>query len=589
MLPLVQAPDLRGATGWRNVAHAVDLHHDLAGQAVVLVFFTPTCVHSRDALAASVLLDARFAGRPVAVLGVATPRAPADARLDEVLAEFEVRFPVALDADRAVWRAYQCSAWPTLVLLDAEHRVRFHGCGEPDVRAVAGAVRTLLAELGTWSVAVAVPTAPRQPPPPRSRALHQPAGLAFDARRGELWIADTGHHRLLAVDAESGAVRTVVGGMAGASDGRAAEATFCAPRGLWLDAAAHRVLVADTGNHLVRAVETDSGEVTTLLGTGARAFDQVGGARGIGQGLAAPWSLAGRNGEVVVAMAGTHQLWVLRAEGIAVAAVGSGVRGAADGPAGAARLAEPRGLAVRGDLVAWSDAGSDAVRLWDCAAGSTRTLVPGGGGAAAPLQQPAALAWVGDTLLVADTGNGRLVRIDLETGAVLYVPLRARLERPAALALAADRWFVADSARDAVLVVDADTGEARELGIVLPDPEVAPARLHLRAAAECVVKIPLPVPAGAAVHPDVPVAVALRSLAGAPLAVPLAYEAQVEGAFAVVRGVKTGAAGVGRMRAEVRYFTRHGEGRVAHVHDLVREAEVELDADAPAMALWSAG
>jgi sugar lactone lactonase YvrE/thiol-disulfide isomerase/thioredoxin len=595
-LPLAPAPDLRAATAWRNVERAPDLHHDFAGQVIVLLFFTPSCVHSRQALLILTQLDARYAGRAVAVLGVATPRDPADARLDEVLAELRVEFPVALDGDGALWQAYECGAWPTLVLIDGTGRVRFHGIGEPDLRALVAGVNTLLAEIeygGQITVHLAVARTPLLLP--ARTELAQPAGLAFDPARNEVWVADTGHDRVLALDADSGKVRVVVGGLRGASDGGATAATFAAPRGLCFAPLQQRLLVADAGNHALRAVDA-AGNVVTLLGNGACSHDRGGGARGVGQGLAAPWGMCVVDGAVVLALAGAHQLWQMEVpDGVAVAAVGSGVLGRDDGAAQLVRMAHPSAVAAAGAVVAFCDLGNHAVRVWDRAAGTVQTLVgtdavPGdadGEFANAKLQQPGALVFCGDDLLVADTGNGKIKRLDRARRHVHTLALDVPLLRPAALALHQQRLFIADAARRVIVVVDLGTLTARELSVTVPAPAPRAYAVRVRAYADCTLKLPLALPAGASVHPDLGVRVALSCVRGAVLAVDMEYEARVEGSYAVVRGVKTAMLGEGVLRATVRYFTRHGEGCVAHRQQLVMDAAVTLHPDAPAMALWA--
>jgi len=596
MPPLAHAPDLLGASGWRNVERPVDLRHDLAGRVVLLLFFAPGCIHSWHALATMELLDARFEGRPLSVLGVATPRHAADEWLEDVVHARGVRFPIALDAERRIFEAYGCGVWPTLVAVDATGRVRFHGGGEPDGRALVEAVKTLLAEVEYAGYASLAPATVCVEPEPQRQALAQPSGVAFDPGRRLLWIVDTGHHRLLAVDAGTGEVKRVLGSLPGASDGDADSATWFAPSGAWFDAALDRLVVADTGNHLLRAVDASFG-VSTLLGTGARAFDRYGGASGVGQGLASPTAATGDATGLLVAMTGLHQVWsVAPGDGIAMSRVGTGFLGSADGVAAHARLAEPRAVAVRGDEVAICDSGNHALRLWTRGDDSVRKLVGGTAGDAdgdleqARLCEPRAVLFAGAELIVADTGNGKLRRVDPAGGRVRTLEVGIDFGRPTALALDGRRLYVADAARNQVVVVDLDAMGAEVLAVVPPvsapsDPVV----VRLRAEADCVLKIALPLPPGASVLEDVAVRVTLQATSGRPLAIDLTYEAAMEGALAVVRGVKTGAAGEGAVRADLRYHTSHGRGRAAHPQRVSLEARFVLEPGAPVMAQWLGG
>ena len=82
-----------------------------------------------------------------------------------------------------------------------------------------------------------------------------PAGLALDPATGHLLVADEGNHRIRAVDPRSGAVSTLTGSGAdgGANDGDAAAASFNRPFGVAVDAQGG-ILVADTYNHRVRRI-----------------------------------------------------------------------------------------------------------------------------------------------------------------------------------------------------------------------------------------------------------------------------------------------------------------------------------------------
>ena len=83
------------------------------------------------------------------------------------------------------------------------------------------------------------------------------AGVVVDEVNGRLWIADTAHHRVLALpwpgDRDRHVVEKVFGtGRPGAADGQGDAASFYDPVSLALDGS--DVLVADSGNHLLRRI-----------------------------------------------------------------------------------------------------------------------------------------------------------------------------------------------------------------------------------------------------------------------------------------------------------------------------------------------
>jgi sugar lactone lactonase YvrE len=99
-------------------------------------------------------------------------------------------------------------------------------------------------------------------------ALFNPCGLAV-AANGEVFIADTGHHRLCVLD-HSGVLRVLAGcGARGFADGAGLEAAFAHPCGLTIDSEG-TLYVADCGNHRIRRVTPD-GVVSTVAGNGSAA------------------------------------------------------------------------------------------------------------------------------------------------------------------------------------------------------------------------------------------------------------------------------------------------------------------------------
>jgi sugar lactone lactonase YvrE len=105
--------------------------------------------------------------------------------------------------------------------------------------------------------------------PLRSAAFAQPSGLATDGRR--LYVADSEDSSIRVVElAGSPAVRTLAGSGElfgfGREDGTGRLARFQHPLGVAL--AGNRLFVADTFNHLIRAIDLGTGEVTTWLGSG---------------------------------------------------------------------------------------------------------------------------------------------------------------------------------------------------------------------------------------------------------------------------------------------------------------------------------
>ena len=113
--------------------------------------------------------------------------------------------------------------------------------------------------------------------PPAKARLSAPGGIALDGA-GNLYIADTGHHRIRKLSAD-GSVTTVAGtGVAGfgGDGGSALQANLADPTGIAVDGDGN-LYIADSGNHRVRKVD-GQGLIGTVAGTGTAGFSGDGAA-----------------------------------------------------------------------------------------------------------------------------------------------------------------------------------------------------------------------------------------------------------------------------------------------------------------------
>jgi len=490
----IHAPDLPADAVWLNVDRPLT-RADLRGRVVVLDFWTYACINCLHTLPELSLAEADLADEPVVFVGVHSPKFPTEGDPDLVRAAVQrhgVTHPVVVDTGHATWSAYAVNAWPTLVFVRPDGTIAGQAAGEPDREDLVAVVRVLLDEQPDRLVRDALPIRPEPAPP---GVLAFPGGLAVEG--DTLYVADTGHHQVVVADLASGAERGRIGsGRAGLHDGAGSQVRFRTPHGLAPDGAGG-LLVADTGNHAVRRVDLASGQVTTLAGTGHRGHAFAAGPARTTD-LRSPWDVApAEDGEVVVAMAGSHQLWVVQPgrDGVpAVAGIlaGSGREARVDGDHGTAAFAQPSGLARGADGALYvADSEISAVRR---VGGGRVTTVAGGDlfdfgfvdgpGDVARFQHPVGIAAMGDRLLVADTLNHAVRVVDPATGAVATLlgdgtPLHAaiaELERrpalpadarsaaalrePEAVAWDGRRVLVADTGNHRVVAADPATGRA---------------------------------------------------------------------------------------------------------------------------------
>ena len=187
--------------------------------------------------------------------------------------------------------------------------------------------------------------------PATAAQLKSPYGLALSST-GDLYVADSGNHRIRKIDLDTGVISTVagIGVAAPAIDGiPALVAPLNTPQGISLDAAGN-LYIADMGNHTVRKIGTD-GFIRTIAGTGASGNTGDGGLAKAAL-LSTPWDVAaGPDGTVYIADWGNNRVRAVGTDGIIRAFAGSGTMGflGDGGPATAAHIHRPTGVAVGPD------------------------------------------------------------------------------------------------------------------------------------------------------------------------------------------------------------------------------------------------
>ncbi len=109
-----------------------------------------------------------------------------------------------------------------------------------------------------------------------------PEGITVDPAGNSLYVTDTGNHRIRKIVIATGAVTTLAGNGLGNADGTGwtgavpGTATFNAPAGITVDPAGTNLFVADSGNHRIRKIVIATGSVTTLAGNGLGSIDGTG-------------------------------------------------------------------------------------------------------------------------------------------------------------------------------------------------------------------------------------------------------------------------------------------------------------------------
>jgi thiol-disulfide isomerase/thioredoxin len=146
-------PGFDGATDWLNSEPLTP--EGLRGNVVLVDFWTYTCINWLRTLGYVRAWHEKYEDQGLVVVGVHTPEFPFERDADNVrwAAQYQrVEYPIALDPDYAIWRAFANNYWPAVYIADAEGRIRHNHFGEGGYVECEMAVQMLLGEAGRSDV-----------------------------------------------------------------------------------------------------------------------------------------------------------------------------------------------------------------------------------------------------------------------------------------------------------------------------------------------------------------------------------------------------------------------------------------------------
>ncbi|HKE92727.1 MAG TPA: cytochrome c biogenesis protein DipZ [Povalibacter sp.] len=144
-----ELPSLDGAVAWLNSPPLTS--DSLRGKVVLIDFWTYSCINCLRALPYVKAWYERYKDQGFIVIGVHAPEfafEKSEANVRQAVKQFGVQYPVALDNDYAIWRAFNNQYWPAHYFIDAEGRIRGHHFGEGNYDESEALIRTLLDEAG---------------------------------------------------------------------------------------------------------------------------------------------------------------------------------------------------------------------------------------------------------------------------------------------------------------------------------------------------------------------------------------------------------------------------------------------------------
>jgi thiol-disulfide isomerase/thioredoxin len=127
----------------------------LRGKVVLIDFWTYTCINWLRTLPYVRAWAEKYRDQGLVVIGVHAPEFPFEKNLDNVrwaVKDMWIDYPIAVDNDHVIWRAFRNQYWPALYFIDAQGRVRHHHFGEGSYEQSEMVIQELLAEAGNGGI-----------------------------------------------------------------------------------------------------------------------------------------------------------------------------------------------------------------------------------------------------------------------------------------------------------------------------------------------------------------------------------------------------------------------------------------------------
>ena len=142
-------PPLSGAVAWLNSPPLTS--EGLRGKVVLIDFWTYSCINCLRAIPYVKAWAEKYKDHGLVVIGVHTPEFAFERKISNVQAavtDLKISYPVAVDSDYAIWRAFDNQYWPAHYFIDAQGRMRYHHFGEGHYDESERVIQTLLGEAG---------------------------------------------------------------------------------------------------------------------------------------------------------------------------------------------------------------------------------------------------------------------------------------------------------------------------------------------------------------------------------------------------------------------------------------------------------
>ncbi len=496
----VRTPPFPQDFNWLNTDKSLSIK-ELKGRIIILDFWTYCCINCLHILPNLKYIEQKYKDS-LTIIGVHSAKFDNERDIENIrraVLRYNIEHPILVDENFKVWQDYAIRAYPTLIIIDPQGYIVGSVVGEGKCDILEELIKQIIEKHSKQE------TLNFQQLNFTLEKLRSPimTPLAFPgkvlATNIGFFIADTGHNRIIQTSLNGEIFNIIGNGKAGLTDASFAETQFSAPQGMTFDKKNQILYIADTNNHAIRQVDLVTKEVKTIAGTGKQSRNiRPHHGNALETALNSPWDLVKVEKNLLIAIAGSHQIWKMDlGSNIIGTYAGTGAEACYDSNLSESVFAQPSGLSTDDCELYVADSENSTIRGVGLGKGGfaqVRTICGSGNlfefgdkdgvGNDVLLQHCLGIEYEQGNIWIADTYNHKIKCINLSTGECKTilgngefgledgVGINAKFSEPSGLSIFGDYLYIADTNNHVIRQVDLISLEVATLnlpGLCSPD------------------------------------------------------------------------------------------------------------------------
>ena len=423
-IPGLRAPEFNDSAEWLNITGKIKLT-DLKHRIIILDFWSYCCINCIHMLPILEQIEKKYSNKKVVVIGVHSPKFKTERNKEnviEAIKRYQIKHPVILDKNMKIWRSYGAEGWPTFVVIDPNGKIAAKFSGEISYKNFEEGLEKIIKKFNESNFSK-TKFLPEFKKIHNKSFLRYPGKIDINKKTEDIVVSDSGNNRVIILDKSGKILYCVESNDKFFKINGKTINSFNMPQGVcWINE--DEVMVADTGNNVIKKINLESKVISIEAGTG-----ELGRRLKINEEhiatnakLSSPWDITFYKKELLITMSGSHQIVKYDMDSTISHFAGTGKEDLEDGTLNNSYFAQPSGVSVFKDMIYTADSESSSIRSISVKNNFVSTVVGAGlfvfGNRIGKLQDtllqhPMGLCAVNNGIYIADTFNNSIKYINL--------------------------------------------------------------------------------------------------------------------------------------------------------------------------------